>query len=146
MTVLGELAKFEEGVVISDDLSLCFCFDGHQCLPHVVVDLVALVGYLVLGHQRPVLLDDNFGIGTAEHLELRVLRVGQAFGQAVDVSQRGGFEIDILLRGSVVCPYGVEHEAENDGVSGAEDAELPADEVVVLVNASRAARDGSGLS
>ena len=47
-----------------------------------------------------------------------------------------------MLCGSVVCPYGVEHEAENDGVSGAEDAELPADEVVVLMNVSLAARDG----
>ena len=64
-------------------------------------------------------------------LELHTLLFGKAFGKTVDVSKSAGFEVYIEIGRDEVRPYGVEHEAEDDGVSGANDVELPSDQVVV---------------
>jgi hypothetical protein len=64
-------------------------------------------------------------------LELYVLLFGEARCEAVDVSEGAGLEVHVEICGSEVGPHGVEHEAENDRVGGADDVELPADQVVV---------------
>ena len=58
---------------------------------------------------------------------------GEAFGKTVDVSQSAGLEVHVEIGGAEVRPDGVEHEAENDGVGGADDVELPSDQVVVYL-------------
>ncbi len=82
-------------------------------------------------HLGPILINDCIDVGARLCHELRALLFGQAFGQAVDVPQGVGFEVYIEVRSDEVRPYGVEHEAENDGVGRADDIELPADQVVM---------------
>ena len=129
--VFGEGAQLIEGVVFCYDLSRRCYLDGHQCLPHVLIDVVALFRDLALSHLRPILIDDGSSIGFRLKLELCTLGLGEPYGETVDVSESAGLEIDVEVRRAKVRPHGIEHEAENNRVGGAEDVELPADEVVM---------------
>jgi hypothetical protein len=96
-----------------------------------LIDLVAFFRCLAAGHLRPVLIDDRVGVGVGLQLELYALTLGETFGEAVDVSESARLKVHVEICGSEVCPHGVEHEAEDDGVGGADDVELPSDQVVV---------------
>ena len=124
--MFGEGAELGDGVVFGYDLGRRWYFDGHQGLPHSLIDVVANFRCSVAGHLWPVLINDRLGVGVGLQLELNTLLFGQAIGQAVYISEGAGLEIDIEIGCTEVCPDGVEHEAEDDRVSGANDIELPA--------------------
>ena len=118
-------------MVFGDDLGGRGGFDRHQGLPHGAIDEIAFFGGLLVGHCGPVASENYVGVVSAELFEFDALFARKAFGEAIDVAEGVGFEIDVKGGVAEVGPDGVEHEAQDDCVGGAEDAELPADEVVV---------------
>lgn len=118
-------------MIFGGDLGGRGCFDGHECLPHGLIDLVAFFGHAAVGHVWPIVIDDGVGVGAALGYEFRLLGLWQACREAVDVSEGIGFEVGVEIGHAEGGPDGIEHEAENDGVGGAEDGELPGDDVIV---------------
>ena len=106
-------------------------FDGHEGLPHIAIEEMALFGEAAVVHLGPVVVDDGGGVGAALLFEEDALWGWQTFGDAVDIAQGVGFEVGVEVGIAEVSPDGIKHEAEYDGVGGAENTELPADEVVM---------------
>src|SRR6185437_16203329 len=100
-------------------------------MQHLLADGVAALGNLAACHLRPVATDDGLGIGARLLSELRALRFWKTRGKSIDVSKSIGFKIGVELSGAVSGPDRVKHEAQDHGIRGADDGELPADEVIV---------------
>ena len=129
--VLGEGAKFGHCVVQSYDFGRAGSFDGGEGLPHVAFEEMTFFGDFAVMHLGPVITDDGVGVVAGLLLEENALGIRKPLGNVIDVAQGVGFEVGVHVCFAEVGPDGVEHEAKNDGIGGAKDAELPADEIVV---------------
>ena len=130
--VRGHVAELGHGVVYGGGLRGIRVLHAQQDVPHALRGVVALeVAYRAGGHGRPVVVDDDVDVVFRGLVELRRLRLWNGVGQAIDIHQRPGLRIGIHFCNAEIRPHGVEHEAEDDGVDRPEDAELPADDVVM---------------
>jgi hypothetical protein len=84
--MLGEGAQLGDRMILRGDLGWGCRLDGHQRLPHVLIDLMTLFRELAAGHVGPILIDDCVGIVAGFALEFHALLRGQPFSQAIDVS------------------------------------------------------------
>src|SRR5579871_4057471 len=120
-------------MVLCRELGGSRSLDRHEDAPELLIKGVAFeLAGIIASHGGPVLVDDGIGIGAGGLLNPRALIGGKAVGQTVDVDDGVGLGVGVQVRCAEVDPDGVEHKAEDDGVGGAKDAELPAYDVVVF--------------
>src|ERR1700761_1017995 len=129
--MFGERGELIEGVIGIDDGGRRVGLKGHHGLPHGFINEVTAFGDLAVSHLGPIVVDDGAGIGASADLQLRLLWFRKSVGGAIEIAKSVGLEVDVGLGLAIGGPYGVEHEPQDDGIGGADDSELPADEIVV---------------
>ena len=107
----------------------------HESFPHLLGNFAAGGAELAAGHRRPFVLNHGLRVDAGVELQLRASGFGKTFGEAIKIDEGVGFLVGIHVGGAEIVPDVIEHETENDGVGGADDAHLPADDFVVAAAA-----------